>query len=458
MGFLRILGLGRVFARHAGQVFRAIFLLDHAAGAGDCLGCHVDAVGAHIGNGTILVETLRDLHGARGRKAELARGFLLQGRGGEGRVGVALGGLGFHGGDVEGRGIERGLESTRFRFGADVEAADLAAVGADEPRRERRAVLRLQEGGERPIFPRPEFLDFQLAVADEAQGHRLHAAGRFRAGQLAPQHRRQVEADEIIERPAGEIGIDQRGVDLAWRLHGFQNGALGDRIEHHALDMLVLEHLLALQHFQHMPGNGLALAIRIGCENDLVGILHGGGDIGEALGRLGVDLPEHGEIRLGIDGAILGRQVAHVPERGVDLVIGPEIFVDRLGLGRRLDDDNVHENTLKFNGLVFEGGSCDPSSRAPGGQAGGAKHGGATPACQMGLRAAAPELDPSGGLPASARTIRRGLETFCEWSMPGQSPELPWLPYPPGLSNVSSPSGCEPSFARVKPASLSARW
>ena len=55
-----------------------------------------------------------------------------------------------------------------------------------------------------------EFLDLQLAVADEPQRHRLHAAGRTRARQLAPQHRREREADEVIERAAGEVGVDQR--------------------------------------------------------------------------------------------------------------------------------------------------------------------------------------------------------------------------------------------------------
>ena len=66
----------------------------------------------------------------------------------------------------------------------------------------------------RPVFARDEVLDFELAVADEAQRHRLHASGRARARQLAPQHRRQGEADEIVERAAGEIGVDQRLVDL----------------------------------------------------------------------------------------------------------------------------------------------------------------------------------------------------------------------------------------------------
>ena len=72
---------------------------------------------------------------------------------------------------------------------------------------------------QRPVFARDELLDLELAVADEPQRHRLHAAGRARARQLAPQHRREREADEIVERAAGEIGVDQRAVDLARVLH-----------------------------------------------------------------------------------------------------------------------------------------------------------------------------------------------------------------------------------------------
>ena len=75
------------------------------------------------------------------------------------------------------------------------------------------AARRRERRDQRPVFARDEFLDFELAVADEPQRHRLHAAGRARARELAPEHRREREADEIIERAAGEISVDQRAVD-----------------------------------------------------------------------------------------------------------------------------------------------------------------------------------------------------------------------------------------------------
>ena len=137
-----------VYLRGAmGHVSGAEILGDHSSRRFDRLGREVDAVGAHIGDEAdrafadvdALIEPLGDLHGARRREAELARGLLLQRRGGEGRVGVALDGLRLDRGHREFRRFERGLNSSRLLARADVEAADLLAVGADEPGGERRA-------------------------------------------------------------------------------------------------------------------------------------------------------------------------------------------------------------------------------------------------------------------------------------------------------------------------------
>ena len=135
-------------------------------------------------------------------------------------------------------GLERLLEGLGLGAGADVEALDLLAVGADQARLEGLAARRRQRRDQRPVFARDEFLDLELAVADEPQRHRLHAAGRARARQLAPQHRREREADQIVERAAGEIGVDQRAVDLARMLHRLEHRLLGDGVEHHPLDRL----------------------------------------------------------------------------------------------------------------------------------------------------------------------------------------------------------------------------
>ena len=117
---------------------------------------------------------------------------------------------------------------------ADRQPVDLLAVELDQPRGEARAVL-LERRGDRPIFLRPEHLDLALAVDDQAQRDRLHAARRLGAGQLAPQHRRQREADQIIERAARAVGVDQILIELARMLHRLGHRRLGDRVEGDAL-------------------------------------------------------------------------------------------------------------------------------------------------------------------------------------------------------------------------------
>ncbi len=194
MRFLRVLGLGLVLARGVRHIGVAVILADHLAGLGDRLGRDLHAVGSHIGDEAgglaadvdAFIQPLRDAHGVRRREAELAACFLLQGRGGEGRLRVAARRLGLDGRDLEQCGLDRLLEVLGFRAGADVEPGDLLAIGADQPRLEGITARRQQRRDQRPILPGDEFFDFELAVADQPQRDRLDAAGRAGAGQLAP--------------------------------------------------------------------------------------------------------------------------------------------------------------------------------------------------------------------------------------------------------------------------------
>ena len=97
-----------------------------------------------------------------------------------------------------------------------------------------------------------------------------------------------------------------------------------------------------------MPGDRLAFAVGVGRENELVGAFDGTGDVGEALAGLGVDLPDHAEIGIRIDRAVLGRQVAYMAEGGQHLIAGAQILIDRLGLGGELDNNDVHEIPDEF--------------------------------------------------------------------------------------------------------------
>src|SRR6185312_3216600 len=101
-------------------------------------------------------------------------------------------------------------------------------------------------------------------------------------------------------------------------------------------------------------------------------------DVVDALVGLGVDLPDHAEIVVRVDRAVLGRQVANMAERGQNLVAGAQIFVDRLGLGRRFNNDDIHVYPMGYwpkPGSVSGGigatcrrehGEGDPSSQLTG--------------------------------------------------------------------------------------------
>ena len=97
MRFLRVLRLGLILARRVRHIGVAVVLADHLARLHDRRIVDLHAVGPHIGDEAgglaadidAFIQPLRDPHGMRGRKAELAAGFLLQRRGGEGRLRIA---------------------------------------------------------------------------------------------------------------------------------------------------------------------------------------------------------------------------------------------------------------------------------------------------------------------------------------------------------------------------------
>ena len=133
-----------------------------------------------------------------------------------------------------------------------------------------------------------------------------------------------------------------------WRgcAHRLGHRLLGDGVEHDPLDRLAVERLLLLEHFEDVPGDRLALAVGVGRQDQLVGALDGPRDVVEALLRLGIDLPDHAEIGVRIDRAVLGRQVADMAEGGQDLVAAAEILIDRFRLGGRFYKHEIHENPL----------------------------------------------------------------------------------------------------------------
>ena len=348
--FLGVLGLGRVDTGARRDVVGAVLGLDQAAGLADRLGRELHAIGTHVGDEAdrlaadvdAFVQALGDAHGGGGAEAQLARCFLLQGRGDEGRRRVAPDLAAVDGGDGEGATLDLVLGLFGALLGVEVELLELAAVEMGEAGLQHLLLGRAEIGIDRPVFAGLEDFDLRFALADQAQRHRLDAAGRTAARQLAPQHGREREADQIVERAARQIGVDQRLVEVARIGHRVEHRLLGDGVEGDTLHVDAGQHLLVLQDVENMPGNGFAFAIRVGGEVKLAALADGLGDRVDSLLRLGVDFPVHGEVLVGPHRAILGRKVADMTVRGQHGVAGAEILPNGLCLGRGLDDQHVH--------------------------------------------------------------------------------------------------------------------
>ena len=328
MCLLGVLGLALVLAGKR-RVALAVFGFDDVADLRDRFRHDLHAVGSHVGNEAhgfaadvdALIEPLGDIHRLLGGEAELARGIHLQRRGRERREGVALRRFLLDLDDAEVAFLDRGLDGMGGSRILDVELLERLAVDCREAGSNFLALGRREQRLDRPVFLGLERLDLGFAVADEPERDRLHTASRAGARQLAPQHRRQREADEIVESAACEIGLDQRRIDLARLLHGGQHRLLGHGVESDALDRHALfQRPLLIEHLQDVPGDGLAFTIWVGGEDQLVRLFDRIRDLAHDLGGLGIGIPMHGEIAVGLHRAIFRRQVADMPERGNDLV------------------------------------------------------------------------------------------------------------------------------------------
>ena len=88
-----------------------------------------------------------------------------------------------------------------------------------------------------------------------------------------------------------------------------------------------------------MEGDGLALTIRIGRQNHGCGFLRPSPNVVEN-GLLSANRHVLGlETTLHIDAELLGRQVAHMADRGHDIVTAAKVLADGTRLGRGLHND-----------------------------------------------------------------------------------------------------------------------
>jgi hypothetical protein len=112
------------------------------------------------------------------------------------------------------------------------------------------------------------------------------------------------------------------------------DGGLGDLVKLHAVHRFVVERAAFFQYFIQVPGDRLALAIRVGGEIQRVCQFHGLDDGVHVLGVLFDQIVLHGEAVGGIDRALFRDQVTHVAVgRERDEVLA-QVFGHGLGLGR----------------------------------------------------------------------------------------------------------------------------
>ena len=124
----------------------------------------------------------------------------------------------------------------------------------------------------------------------------------------------------------------------------------GDLVEDHPFDRDV-----GLEGFQQMPGDGFALAVFIGGEQELVGVLEQALELGDLLPLVAVHDEQRLEVVVHVDaepgprlapvlGRDLGRAVRHVADvadAGLDHVALAQVAGDGPGLGWGLDDDQL---------------------------------------------------------------------------------------------------------------------
>ena len=216
-------------------------------------------------------------------------------------------GLGFQLGLVSGHLVERGLEG-------------LAILGAER-----------LDG---PVLLGLERADIAFPLDDQPERHGLDPTRRQAGLDGVPQNRTGLVAYQPIENAAGLLGIDLSIVDLAWLAQRVLDGGLGDLVKENAVGGSHGVELVG-----DVPGDGFAFTVRVG------GQVNGGGALGRLLQigeRLGLALDRHVlrlEPALHVHSQLAGGQIAHVPDGGPDVVPGPEVLPDGLGLGGRLDDD-----------------------------------------------------------------------------------------------------------------------
>ena len=183
--------------------------------------------------------------------------------------------------------------------------------------------------------------DGALALHNQAECHRLHPSRRELRLDEAREERREAIPDEAIQNAARLLGVNKVEVDSAGMGKRLKDGPLGDLAKGHAATIRLRD----AEGLRHVPGDRLPFAVKVGCQPNGGCLLCGTSNVIETLLLVFNDFVEGGEAVLYVDRhapllRLLG-EISNVPIGGEHGVIGAEIPLNRLGLGRRLDDNEV---------------------------------------------------------------------------------------------------------------------
>ena len=211
-------------------------------------------------------------------------------------------------------------------------------------------VLGRELGLEVGVGGRAERDPVAFPVDDQPGRDRLHPPGGQLGHDLLPQHGRDLVPVKTVKHPARLVGVHLALVELLGVGDGAGDRLRGDLVEDHPAG----RHL-GLEFLEQVPGDGLALAVLICREQELVGVLEQALELGDLLPLVAVHDIEGLEVVVDVDAepgprlaAVLfrdlGRAVGHVADvadAGLDHVALAEVTGDGPGLGGGFDDDQL---------------------------------------------------------------------------------------------------------------------
>ena len=206
--------------------------------------------------------------------------------------------------------LERRLCGEGGPLAGERELFHLVAPVLHQPGGEGRWTGGVREHG--PVLAGLERLDLGFPVGNEAKRRTLHPAGREAGPDLRPEHRRQVEPDQVVERAARELRVHQIGLKLAGMFNRLADRAARNFMKLDPVYRLVRENAPFLQQLRDVPGDRLALAIRVGGQVQGARAAHRPHDRFHVRFRTGHQVEVHREAAVGLDRPGRRYEIAHV--------------------------------------------------------------------------------------------------------------------------------------------------